>query len=92
MSGGQRLIAIVAGYVQGVGFRAFVRRRALGLGLSGHARNLLDGSVEVVAEGPEEALRQLLDALRTGPLGSRVQSVSESFEPASGRFDGFAIG
>jgi len=92
MPGWQRLTARVGGWVQGVGFRAFVRRRALGLGVSGYARNMLDGSVEVVAEGPEGALQRLLDVLRTGPAGSNVESVDYAYEPARGGFTGFGVG
>ena len=88
----QRLTATVSGWVQGVGYRAFARREALRLGLRGYARNLPDGSVEVLAEGSDEALRRLLIALRTGPIGSRVERVDESFDPASGGLSGFGIG
>ena len=54
----------VTGYVQGVGFRAFVRRHAMRLGLRGYARNMPDGSVEVVAQGDDYAIDQLIDTLR----------------------------
>uniref|UniRef100_UPI0037353DAC acylphosphatase n=1 Tax=Corynebacterium sp. TaxID=1720 RepID=UPI0037353DAC len=47
-----RMTAFVHGHVQGVGFRWWVRSRALEAGLAGHAANLRDGRVEVVAEGP----------------------------------------
>ena len=61
--GESRLTAHVGGHVQGVGFRWWVRATALELGLRGSARNLDDGRVEVVAEGPEEACRELLARL-----------------------------
>ncbi len=54
----------VTGYVQGVGFRAFVRRHAIRLGLRGYARNMPDGSVEVVAQGDDYSIGQLIDTLR----------------------------
>jgi acylphosphatase len=69
------ITAYVHGRVQGVGFRYWASRRACALGLSGHARNLADGSVEVYAEGPPEALRALAEALREGPVASRVERV-----------------
>ena len=62
-----RLNAFVRGTVQGVGFRWWVRARALELGLVGHAANLDDGRVEVVAEGPRAACERLLQLLGEQP-------------------------
>lgn len=59
-----RLTAHVHGHVQGVGFRWWTRSRALELGLSGYAKNLADGRVEVVAEGTREQTDTLLTLLR----------------------------
>jgi acylphosphatase len=75
MSPPVRLTALVKGHVQGVGFRWWTRARALELGLAGSATNLQDGRVQVVAEGPEQACRQLLALLPSGP--GRVEFVSE---------------
>jgi acylphosphatase len=67
---------VVAGLVQGVGFRWYVARHARGLGLAGYARNLADGRVEVVATGSEvAALTRLEELLRAGPAHARVDSV-----------------
>ena len=66
---------IVRGIVQGVGFRWFVWREAQRLGLRGLARNLADGSVEVIAEGAERALDDLARALARGPAMARVEHV-----------------
>jgi acylphosphatase len=74
---------LVSGQVQGVGFRWFVARHARSLGLSGYARNLPDGRVEVVASGPTEALTDLERLLRTGPAYARVEQVERSDEPAA---------
>jgi acylphosphatase len=65
----------VTGHVQGVGFRWFVARHARSLGLSGFARNLVDGRVEVVAAGDEAALVQLEGLLRSGPANAQVTGV-----------------
>lgn len=65
----------VTGRVQGVGFRWFVRKTAAELGLPGSVRNAADGSVEVVAEGTEEALAHLERELRQGPPAARVDAV-----------------
>ncbi len=66
---------IVRGVVQGVGFRWFVRQRAVPLGVAGFARNLSDGSVEVMAGGDAAILAQLERVLRVGPRFSQVASV-----------------
>lgn len=84
-----RLVAWVHGHVQGVGFRWWTRSRALELGLSGYAANKPDGRVHVVAEGPDEACRALLGALRGGTTPGRVDLVVDSIEPARGGLTGF---
>ncbi|MDN5765281.1 MAG: acylphosphatase [Humibacillus sp.] len=65
--------------MQGVGFRWWTRARALELGLAGHARNMADGRVEVVAQGRDEALERLVDLLGESPSTTgrpgRVESV-----------------
>lgn len=71
----------VSGRVQGVGFRAFVRRRAQVLGIRGYARNMPDGTVEVLATGHEAAVAELFGELQRGPRYARVQSVTEVRPP-----------
>ncbi len=66
----------VRGLVQGVGYRADCRRRAIELGLSGWVRNRPDGSVELEAEGPAEQLGELRLWCEKGPPGAHVSSVS----------------
>jgi acylphosphatase len=90
-SGTARLEAVVRGRVQGVGFRYFVLREAARLGLGGWVANEADGTVRTVAEGARPALEALLVALREGPRGAVVGSVSEEWLPASGRFDRFGV-
>jgi acylphosphatase len=67
---------LVSGRVQGVFYRASAREQALRLGLTGHAKNLPDGTVEVVACGPAHALDALERWLRQGPPAARVEAVS----------------
>lgn len=82
---------LVSGRVQGVGFRAATRREALALGLCGHARNLPDGRVEVLAGGDEMALQRLADWLHRGPPLANVDQVLDvSVERAPGA--GFGVG
>jgi acylphosphatase len=69
--------------VQGVGFRWFVARHARSLGLTGYARNLPNGSVEVMVDGPEEAMPALERLLRTGPANAQVDRVERSTEAAA---------
>jgi acylphosphatase len=83
--------AIVTGQVQGVGFRMWAQRRARALGLTGYARNLDDGSVEVVGEGSHAALAQLLAVLRRGPESADVRSVQANWRPCAGVSDRFEI-
>jgi len=80
----------VRGRVQGVGFRAFVWRTAAGLGLSGWVRNRLDGSVEVLASGPDAVLDELEEHLRRGPRWASVDSVQVE-ETAEGPPAGFSV-
>jgi acylphosphatase len=68
---------IVRGRVQGVGFRWSVRRRAEALGLTGFARNLPDGAVEVMARGEPQQLDQLERYLETGPRLAAVENVEK---------------
>lgn len=63
----KRLVAHVDGHVQGVGFRWWTRSQSVELGLSGSATNLSDGRVRVIAEGPDEAVGELLRRLWSGP-------------------------
>ncbi len=84
-----RVTACVHGQVQGVGFRWWVRSRALELGLVGHAANLDGGRVEVVAEGPRDACERLLAALRSGEAPGQVETVAERFGNARGGLTGF---
>jgi acylphosphatase len=66
---------LVSGRVQGVFYRASTRSRAEALGLTGYAKNLPDGRVEVLACGEPEAVRQLCDWLWEGPPAARVETV-----------------
>jgi acylphosphatase len=67
----------IQGRVQGVGFRWWTRSQAQSLGLVGSVRNCADGSVEVQARGPADAIAQLESLLRDGPPGAYVTSLEE---------------
>ncbi|RNL84794.1 acylphosphatase [Halostreptopolyspora alba] len=89
MSSDARLTAWVRGRVQGVGFRWWVRSRALELGLRGAATNLADGRVEVVAEGRRERCERLLELLRGGETPGQVDSVIERWGNSGGSYTDF---
>jgi acylphosphatase len=69
---------LVSGLVQGVGFRFFAERTAVGLGVAGYVKNLFDGRVEVYAIGDSSQLEALRNELRRGPRMSSVDQVAES--------------
>jgi acylphosphatase len=81
---------IVHGLVQGVWFRASVRERARARGVAGHARNLPDGTVEVVLEGEADAVAGMVEFCRVGPPGARVDRLDVSDEPVD-RVSGFTV-
>lgn len=83
--------ARVSGRVQGVFFRDGARREATARGLTGSARNLPDGTVEVVVEGPLPAVDELLGWLRRGTPQSQVDDVDVVDEQPEG-LSGFRVG
>jgi acylphosphatase len=87
----RRLEATVRGRVQGVGFRWFVVRHARRLGIAGWTANEPDGSVSVVAEGTDDALRELLGHIRAGPPGAGVARLDERWLDATGTLADFRI-
>ena len=66
---------LVSGKVQGVFYRASTADRARALGMTGYAKNLPDGRVEVLACGEEAKVMELIDWLRQGPPAAKVQGV-----------------
>ena len=82
---------VVAGRVQGVGFRWFTVDAATREGLGGWVRNLSDGRVEAVAEGESESVARFEAALWRGPSRARVEDVQVSDTEPLGAVDGFSI-
>jgi acylphosphatase len=91
LPGAVRLQATVHGRVQGVSFRYYTRSRARELDLVGYVRNLWDGSVEVVAEGPRPSLDDLLGFLYVGPRGALVVQVDVQWLGANAEFERFEV-
>jgi len=87
----ERLHIIIIGDVQGVFFRAGAQSEARKLGITGWARNLPDGSVEVTAEGAHESLEKLLVWCGHGPAGASVSEIKSEWLAATGEFADFRI-
>jgi acylphosphatase len=81
MSDRQTRRYVVSGRVQGVGFRWFVEREAVQIGITGWVRNCQNGDVEIMATGSREQHASLRQKLQQGPRASRVDEVSESNAP-----------
>ncbi len=87
----KRLTATVYGRVQGVSFRHYTRLEAQRLGLVGWVANRPDGAVQVVAEGEEFVLQQLVAFLQRGPAMAHVTDVEMGWSDATGEFSRFDI-
>lgn len=87
----RRFEATVIGRVQGVGFRMSTLYRARQIELAGWVANARDGSVHVTAEGPKDALDELLAYLHDGPSAARVHRVDVTWAQAQGDLGPFEI-
>ncbi len=87
----RRLEATVQGRVQGVAFRHYTQVEANRLKLTGWVANRPNGSVRVVAEGPETALRRLAAWLENGPPAAWVEHCDIHWLDAAGEFHDFSI-
>ena len=79
----------ITGFIQGVGFRGFVRSNARKLGLTGWVQNLTDGRVEVLAQGPKETIEKLIKICEKGPIIADVKSVAVTWEKEDEHFESF---
>lgn len=89
--GNIRMHLIVEGRVQGVWFRDSTRREAVTLGVFGWVRNRPNGTVEVLAEGPEDNVKKLVSWCHHGPPGAKVQQVHETPDEWKGEFKSFDV-
>jgi len=81
----------ISGFVQGVGFRQFIRTNARKLGVTGWVRNIPGDKVEAVFQGDREMIEQLITLCKRGPFLAEVKDVSVVWEEAGERFTAFAI-
>lgn len=87
----ERAHVYVSGEVQGVFFRDSARERASELGLAGWVRNLPDGRVEALFEGPSKAVREMVRWCEAGSPQARVEDVRSEYEAARGDLSGFEV-
>lgn len=87
----ERVHIIVHGRVQGVFFRDSTRRKAGELSLTGMVRNLMDGTVEIVAEGPKDILEQFVLWSDQGPPSAQVERTEVTWEEPLNEFTSFSI-
>ena len=91
MADARRVHFVVAGRVQGVGFRAHTQRAATGLGLTGYVRNLADGRVDGEAQGPPAAIDAFVAWLRRGPAWAHVAQLDVDELPPRDDDAGFDV-
>ncbi len=91
MSDDVRVHLRVDGRVQGVFFRANTRKQARKRGLGGWVKNLDDGSVEAVIEGPEDDVREVVNWTREGPPRANVEDIEVDWEDFEGAFEDFEV-
>lgn len=85
------LQAIAQGRVQGVYYRVFTSRNAIRLGLTGYVRNSPDMSVEIYAEGERKQLEKLIEQLKEGPPGARVDNLVLNWSKYTGKYHDFSV-
>jgi acylphosphatase len=91
MADNKRVHVYLTGRVQGVGFRAFTRRRAKKLGIKGWVKNLADGRVEAVFSGPEKKVERMLELVGQGPNFAKVDNMKSKEEDYKDEFNKFEV-
>lgn len=81
----------ISGFVQGVGFRQFIKKFALGFGLTGWVKNLPDNRIEAVFSGPKENIEKIILICKKGPFLSEIKDVEVMWEDIRGNFESFEI-
>lgn len=87
----KRLHIFLSGRVQGVGFRSFIKRNAERLSLSGWAKNLLDGRVELVFAGKKEEVKKMVELIEEGPRFADVRDLEIKKREYEGKYSDFKI-
>lgn len=87
----QRAHIFIEGRVQGVGFRHFTRKTATKNDVNGWVKNLNDGRVEAVFEGPKEKVQSVIEACKEGPPISNVTNMEVDWEDSKAEFEQFRV-
>ena len=86
-----RVHVVVSGEVQGIGYRAFIKRRAQSIGIIGWIRNLEDGNVEAVFQGESDIIEEIIAVCNRGPVFARVKNVQVFKEEPRDNLTNFSI-
>lgn len=81
----------ISGFVQNVGFRQFVKKEARKIGLTGYAKNLPDGRVEVLLQGRKESIDKMILLCRKGPFLSEVKDITVNYIDDDRKFNTFEV-
>lgn len=87
----QEMLCVVSGQVQGVAYRAYAQESATELELVGYVKNLPDGTVEVVAQGLPDTLKEFVEYLYEGSLNAKVESVAVEWRSPSTTYSEFSL-
>ena len=82
---------LISGFVQGVGYRQFVKRKAREFGLTGFVRNLPDGKVEAIFQGSKENIEKMIVFCKKGPFLSEIKEVQAAWEESKESFETFEV-
>lgn len=81
----------ITGRVQGVGFRHFTRKNADKIGITGWVKNLPDGRVEALFQGPEQKVNELIDCCKEGPISAYVKEIDVNKAEDTKDHDSFEV-
>ncbi|MDO8658084.1 MAG: acylphosphatase [Candidatus Levybacteria bacterium] len=82
---------IISGFVQGVGYRHFVRSNAQKLGLTGWVSNMIDGKVEAIFQGSKDKIKEMIELCRKGSFLTEVEDVDIKWAEGEKEYDSFEI-
>ncbi len=85
----QQVHVFISGFVQGVGFRQFLKHSARKLGITGWVQNLPDGRVEAIFQGSKESIEQMILRCKKGPMLSKVEEVLVEWAETGEKFETF---
>lgn len=85
------MLCVVSGKVQGVRYRTYAQESATDLSVTGYVKNKIDGTVEVVAQGMPDVLKEFVEYLHEGSLQAKVESVSVDWRSIQVTYDDFSM-